>query len=535
MESLMSISQERATSVATNARQSKEKLDGIFSTTSFTPQEKHLAKEEFQELESFSAFRVLFLQFQTFIYSQFLLDNDEGLMIRKMNERQIQSKEGKVDSSKALDANLVVTKISGTESEKHDTSSRSGNDTHAEDADIKPVNEKEPMVEVQMTAQNNVLANEEQHSVQSKPIYDTYLLEKVDSNITLDSTNMSHRGGEIDQNAKKCQVSCPLLDPSFDNVTTEFSNQSIDVANSLTENEKLHKENEHLKQTYKDLYDSIKKTRVQTKDLKDSLIAQVDSKTVENADLRAQIQEKKCVFNANHDACITKFLKEVNSHVKVQSRKTRNSNKLVEPKIHTQKLGRQIVTRHRSSPNKSSAVHEKVKTPRSCLRTTFKNWNFLVCPRELVWRILETIMDSQPSSPQLIHEDLEQIHPDDMEEIDLRWECKSLRNQDNKHKKSTRRSVPVETTISKYLVSCDGLGEYNWSYQAEIIDNCKKGLGYENYNAVLPPYTGNLMPPTPDLYFIGLDGLTLILATFDGLDAGLLGDVIGEDDSDDDD
>ncbi|GJT83214.1 hypothetical protein Tco_1057556 [Tanacetum coccineum] len=64
------------------------------------------------------------------------------------------------------------------------------------------------------------------------------------------------------------------------------------VAKVLTENEKLHKENEHLKQTYKDLYDSIKKTRVQTKDHNSSLIAQINSKTVENTDLKAQIQEK---------------------------------------------------------------------------------------------------------------------------------------------------------------------------------------------------------------------------------------------------
>ncbi|GJS46372.1 hypothetical protein Tco_0596493 [Tanacetum coccineum] len=37
------------------------------------------------------------------------------------------------------------------------------------------------------------------------------------------------------------------------------------VAKLLAENEKLNKENEHLKQTYKELYDSIKKTRIQTK------------------------------------------------------------------------------------------------------------------------------------------------------------------------------------------------------------------------------------------------------------------------------
>ncbi|GJZ53389.1 hypothetical protein Tco_0608274 [Tanacetum coccineum] len=38
-----------------------------------------------------------------------------------------------------------------------------------------------------------------------------------------------------------------------------------------------------------------------------------------------------------------------------------------------------------------------------------------------------------------------------------------------------------------------------------IFDNCKKGLVYENYNAIPPPYTGNFMPPTPDLSFTGLD------------------------------
>ncbi|GKC21234.1 ribonuclease H-like domain-containing protein [Tanacetum coccineum] len=115
---------------------------------------------------------------------------------------------------------------------------------------------------------------------------------------------------------------------------------------------------------------------------------------------------------------------------------------------------------------------------------------------------------SQPNSPQLVHEDLQQIHPDDMEEMDLRWkmamltmrarrflkntrrkltangnetigfdkskvecynchkrghfarECRALRNQDNKNKESSRRSVLVETSTSTALVSSDGLGGY---------------------------------------------------------------------------
>ncbi|GJZ11143.1 hypothetical protein Tco_0545902, partial [Tanacetum coccineum] len=51
----------------------------------------------------------------------------------------------------------------------------------------------------------------------------------------------------------------------------------------------------------------------------------------------------KCVFNANHDACITKLLNEVNLR-KVKPYKTKNSNNPVEQKSHTQKPGRWIPT-----------------------------------------------------------------------------------------------------------------------------------------------------------------------------------------------
>ncbi|GKA76575.1 retrovirus-related pol polyprotein from transposon TNT 1-94, partial [Tanacetum coccineum] len=80
---------------------------------------------------------------------------------------------------------------------------------------------------------------------------------------------------------------------------------------------------------------------------------------------------------------------------------------------------------------------------------------------------------SQPNSPQLVHEDLQQIHPDDMEEMDLRWKMamltirakRALRNQDNKNKESSRRSVLVEISTSTTLVSCDDLSGYDWSDQ----------------------------------------------------------------------
>ncbi|GJT60397.1 putative ribonuclease H-like domain-containing protein [Tanacetum coccineum] len=129
--------------------------------------------------------------------------------------------------------------------------------------------------------------------------------------------------------------------------------------------------------------------------------------------------------------------------------------------------------------------------------------------------VICAFLASQPNNPQLAHEDLQQIHPDDLEEMDLRWqmamltmrarrflkntgrkltingnesvgfdkskvecynchkkghfakECRAPRNQNYKNKESTRRTVPVETSTSTALVSCDGLGGYDWSDQAE--------------------------------------------------------------------
>ncbi|GJU15858.1 retrovirus-related pol polyprotein from transposon TNT 1-94 [Tanacetum coccineum] len=64
------------------------------------------------------------------------------------------------------------------------------------------------------------------------------------------------------------------------------------VAKLLSENENLRKERVHLKSIFKDQFDSVVKTRVQSKEHCDSLIAQINAKSVENSDLNAQLQEK---------------------------------------------------------------------------------------------------------------------------------------------------------------------------------------------------------------------------------------------------
>ncbi|GKA82746.1 putative ribonuclease H-like domain-containing protein [Tanacetum coccineum] len=83
---------------------------------------------------------------------------------------------------------------------------------------------------------------------------------------------------------------------------------------------------------------------------------------------------------------------------------------------------------------------------------------------------------SQPNGSQLVYEDLEQIHEDDIEEMDLKWQLALLsmrtrrgpRNQDNRNKNqdSSRRTVNVEETSSKAMLAIDGAG-FDWSYMAD--------------------------------------------------------------------
>ncbi|GJR97435.1 hypothetical protein Tco_0269609 [Tanacetum coccineum] len=68
---------------------------------------------------------------------------------RRMNKRQMQTQESKVDLDKELDTSLVVMKSSGIESGKQDTSSKLGNDADDGNADIKSVYDEEPMAEIQ--------------------------------------------------------------------------------------------------------------------------------------------------------------------------------------------------------------------------------------------------------------------------------------------------------------------------------------------------------------------------------------------------
>nr|GEW19380.1 hypothetical protein [Tanacetum cinerariifolium] len=230
---------------------------------------KQLDKEEFHETRSMDAFRVLKTQFHLFINFQYYFDDDDGLMIQKyfLAYTRIESKERKDNSSKPLDAGLVVTKSNETESESHVLSSRLENDTHTDYADINSVNDKQPMAEVQLSVEHNILTNEQQHFEQSESVYDTYLLEKVDRNNTPESTDMSHMGREIDQNANAKKFT-PHYVPKVREYVLAKTHHVIAPGSSRNSSKELYGSNDMAHNYY--LEEARKKTQERNKNSKSS-------------------------------------------------------------------------------------------------------------------------------------------------------------------------------------------------------------------------------------------------------------------------
>ncbi|GJW67171.1 hypothetical protein Tco_0121595 [Tanacetum coccineum] len=422
--------------------------------------QKQLDKDDFQEDGSMASFWVINRQIEVKQFRETLLQHMSNIKKfvaertrhqrqydRRVNKRQMQMQENKVDLGKALDADLFVTESSGTESGKQDTSSKSGNDTDADDAYIIPIYDEEPMAEVQLTIECNIFATRQQHTEQPEIIN-----EGQHGQILNEASNKAKRKKEIDafktidielehniqekffaiaalknklrkskrnsvdtKFAKPSVLGKPLLQPlrnqSVVRQSTTFKSErpkiskpqfasQVDVekyfskpvtqhylpkereyalakphhmiasseSRNSSKNMPIFSSNDMVHNHYLD--EARKKTQERDRNSKTSVMpsARFQSTADGSKQKRRSINQstrslptsksscvtitvvpkadhsrntssfsdskhfvcstcQKCVFNANHNACMTKFLKDVNSRAKIQFYKTRNSNK----------------------------------------------------------------------------------------------------------------------------------------------------------------------------------------------------------------
>ncbi|GKB98019.1 retrovirus-related pol polyprotein from transposon TNT 1-94, partial [Tanacetum coccineum] len=166
------------------------------------------------------------------------------------------------------------------------------------------------LVEVHNPDNVNNLTNQDvqylQETQQLEPkIYDgnvilnTYTIEILDSEETLMLAEESlsrerHSNTEVERKKIKS------LSGNVNKDKVKKDIEEIEIINIELDHRvsKLIAENEHLKQTYKQLYDSIKPARVRSKEQCDTLINQVNQMSVEISDLNAKLQEQGLVITA---------------------------------------------------------------------------------------------------------------------------------------------------------------------------------------------------------------------------------------------
>nr|GEZ23740.1 ribonuclease H-like domain-containing protein [Tanacetum cinerariifolium] len=158
--------------------------------------------------------------------------------------------------------------------------------------------------------------------------------------------------------------------------------------------------------------------------------------------------------------------------------------------------------------------------------------------------VIYSFFANQSNSPQLDNDDLQQIDADDLEEIDLKWQMDMLTMRARRFLKKTGRKIGAngsgtigfnKTKVECYnyhkrghfargcralrenenkepakdgptnfvLMSYTSLGSLSSSNSdTKVNDKYKIGKGY---HLVPPPYTGNFMPPKPDLILVDVD------------------------------
>ncbi|GJS15561.1 hypothetical protein Tco_0410033 [Tanacetum coccineum] len=390
--------------------------------------EKQLDNEEFQEIGSMASFRVLETQFQMFIKSRNYFDDEYVIMTRNyfLQYTQLEIPEfcdmliHHMESVK----NLVNTESSRTDSKEQDTSSKSRNDAHADDANIRPIYDEDAMAE-----ENETL---KRHYKELSDSIKTKRAKTIEHITSLIAQNAEFKAQLQEKGFAIAALKNELRKLTGNNVNTKFAKSSIlgklvlqphrnqsvvrqpiafkserprmskprfasqvyvnnDLSKPVTthyfprERESAFAKPHHMIAPHSSRYSSNdmvhnhyleeakRKTQESGRNSRPSVMPSATSQStandckpkprINNQNFRNWPASKsscvttkivpiaehsrnskkisnskhfvcstcqKCVFNANHDHCVTKFLIEVNSRAKVPSNKTTKRYKPVE-------------------------------------------------------------------------------------------------------------------------------------------------------------------------------------------------------------
>ncbi|GJW40486.1 hypothetical protein Tco_0066331 [Tanacetum coccineum] len=183
------------------------------------------------------------------------------MTLKKLSERQLQIQQCKVQEieKKKLEAHYsFMAKI-------QEVLPAESSSTHT------------PLEQVQNHDESNVFANERRHSEQPESINDTYVLEKDDSNVTPDLSNICNNDNQVDQNAVECVDERAAL-------ANLIANLKLDVDENKKIQKQLKKSNATLTQELtecKSILAETSRTLGESNSIRDSCLVALQNKQTE--------------------------------------------------------------------------------------------------------------------------------------------------------------------------------------------------------------------------------------------------------------
>nr|GEZ40488.1 hypothetical protein [Tanacetum cinerariifolium] len=152
----------------------------------------------------------------------------------------------------------------------------------------------------------------------------------------------------------------------------------------------------------------------------------------------------------------------------------------------------------------STSSNSEVSTDSNCSSSCLKNTNILKEQNEQLLKDLRTSKINDitykiglecAEARFLVYKKIESVYEEDIKVLKREIYLKDIAITELRRKLelAQKQKDEIQLTVENFDNSSKSLSKL---IDCQIVDKCKIGLGY---NAISPPYTGNFLPPKPDL------------------------------------